>query len=135
MAVEVRRKQGLQTGQTLTMHQTSFIVDVPAAGGGDDAGPSPHDLYDAALGACKALTVTWFANRKRIPIDDLTVSVERDDSQERAGTYKLTAKILIRGALSDAQISELRVVAEKCPIHKLMTAVDTAIQTEVERMS
>ena len=49
--------------------------------GGDDEGPTPHEIYDSALGACKAMTVLWYARRKQIPVDDVQVTVERDDSQ------------------------------------------------------
>jgi putative redox protein len=135
MAVEVRRQQGLKLGQTLTTGQTTLVVDVPASDGGDDAGPSPHDLYDSALAACKALTVMWYANRKHMQVQDLVVSVERDDGREREGVYELTARIRIAGPLTDAQIAELRSVADKCPIHRLMTKVETTIRTEVERLS
>ena len=41
-----------------------------------------------------------------------------------ARVYRLTAKLTLHGELTDAQIDELLAVAEKCPIHKLMTAVD-----------
>ena len=40
----------------------------PGDGGGTDAGPTPHDLYDASLAACKALTVLAYARRKGIPV-------------------------------------------------------------------
>jgi putative redox protein len=35
----------------------SFGADVSADEGGQGLGPNPHDLYDAALGACEALIV------------------------------------------------------------------------------
>jgi putative redox protein len=135
MAVEVRRKQGLKMAQTLTVGPLTLVVDSPASDGGDDAGPSPHDLYDSALAACKALTVMWYANRKHIPVQDLAVSVERDNTREREGSYGLTSRMRIGGPLTDAQIAELRSVAEKCPIHRLMTKVETTIRTEVERLT
>ena len=134
MAVQSRRKPGLKLGQTLTLGQSAFVADVSVAEGGDGAGPSPHDLYDSALAACKALTVMWYATRKKIPVEDVAVSVERDDSQERAGTYGLTATIRVSGPLSDAQLKELHAVADKCPIHKLMTMVQTTIRTDLGRM-
>lgn len=135
MTVEVRRKHGLKLAQTLSVGQTTLVVDVPASDGGDDAGPNPHDLYDSALAACNALTVMWYANRKHMPVQDLVVSVVRDNSQEREGAYSLTSRIAIGGPLSDAQIAELCSVAEKCPIHRLMTRVVTTIRTEVERLT
>jgi putative redox protein len=108
-----------------------IAVDESVATGGENNGPTPHDLYDAALGACKALTVLWYAKRKGIPVEDIQVDVERDDSQERAGIYCLDAKLKLGGNLSDAQRQELLNVAGKCPVHKLMTAVTTEINTSL----
>ena len=73
--------------------------------------------------------------KKGIPVDDIQTLVERDDSAERGGVYRLSAKLKIHGKLTDAQLQELQAVAEKCPVHKLMTQVTTEITTEVERLS
>ena len=35
----------------------------------------------------------------------------------------------VRGPLSPAQLEELLAIAEKCPVHKLMTSVSTEIHT------
>jgi putative redox protein len=107
-------------------------VDGTREEGGLDSGPSAHDLYDAALGACKALTLVWYARRKSIPIDDLRVRVERDASAERQGVYRLAVYVTLTGELTDAQRRELLSVAERCPVHKLMTAVKTEITTAFE---
>jgi putative redox protein len=108
--------------------QHALVVDEGEAAGGEDAGPTPHDLYDAALGACKALTVLWYATRKAIPVAGIEVSVDRD---ERAGTYRLRTTLALTGPLTDAQRQELLNVAGKCPVHKLMTQVTTEIVTEL----
>lgn len=134
MTVELKRADGpAALAQSLRIRDHAFTTDASVAEGGDDAGPSPHDLYDAALGACKALTVMWYARKKGIPVDDIRTVVERDDSEERKGTYRLATKLQISGALSDAQVQELSAVAQKCPVHKLMTTVTTEITTLVER--
>ena len=31
----------------------------------------------------------WYAQRKQIPVEDIRVAVERDDSEERRGVYRL----------------------------------------------
>ena len=73
----------------------------------------------------------WYARRKGIPIGDVEVSVERDRSREREGHYLLTTTLQIGGDLSDAHRAELLSVAEKCPVHKLMTQVTTEIITQL----
>jgi len=106
-------------------HRLASDLSVEEGGGG--SGPSPHDLYDAALGACTALTVLWYAKRKNIPVEGIEVSVDRDASQERAGIYRLSATLALTGDLSPTQREELLRAARKCPVHKLMTEVATEI--------
>lgn len=119
--------------QSLQIRDHTLTADVALADGGADAGPSPHDLYDAALGACKALTVMWYARRKGMAVTGIHTVVDRDDSEERKGVYRLATRLQLSGELTDAQIQELSAVAQKCPVHKLMTAVTTEITTHVER--
>lgn len=133
MSIEIQRKPDTALAQTIHIRNHQFDTDVSIAEGGGDEGPSPHDLYDAALGACKALTVMWFAKKKGIAVDDIRTEVVSDGSQERSGVYKLTTKLVISGAFSDAEFAQLTAVAEKCPVHKLMTTVTTEITTQVER--
>jgi putative redox protein len=140
MTIELHHADGLgPLAQALQVGSHALTADVGEAEGGADAGPSPHDLYDAALGACKALTVMWYARRKGLAVTDVHTVVERDDRDERKGgtdglgVYRLTTRLRISGDISDAQLQELGAVAQKCPVHKLMTAVTTEITTEVER--
>ena len=130
MSITVSRdpsRQGLR--HTVRVREHAFTVDASVPEGGDDAGPSPHDLYDAALASCKAVTVLWYAKRKGIPVDDIQVTIDRDASGERGGVYKLATVLHLTGELSDEQRQELLTVAGKCPVHKLMTAVTTEITT------
>jgi putative redox protein len=75
----------------------------------------------------------WFAKKKGIAVDDIRTEITSDSSQERAGVYRIATKLVISGAFSDAEFSQLAAVAEKCPVHKLMTTVTTEITTRVER--
>jgi putative redox protein len=108
-----------------------FAADASISDGGEGLGPNPHDLYDAALGACEALTVLWYASRKGIPVENVEVAVERDQSEERTGTYRLSTTLKLGGNLTDPQRQELLSVASKCPVHKLMTSVQTIIETSL----
>lgn len=135
MTLHLQRKPDTAMAQTLTIGAHTLVTDVSVAEGGEDTGPSPHDLYDAALASCKALTVMWYARKKGIPVKDIHTEVISDNSEERKGTYRLSAKLKISGDLTDAQLAELAAVAEKCPVHKLMTTVTTEISTSVERLA
>ena len=131
MSIQIQRDLSAKMRHTVHIGAHSFSVDEPPANGGEDLGPTPHDLYDSALGACKALTTLWYARRRQIPLDDIGVTVERDNSQERQGIYKLRVTLQLAGALSDAQRQELLNVAGKCPVHKLMTQATTEVLTEL----
>jgi putative redox protein len=135
MPLTVIRDRSGKMKHVVHVRDHTFPVDEGAAAGGEDAGPTPHDLYDAALGACKALTVLWYASRKHIPVDDIAVTVERDDTDERAGTYRLRATLALTGPLTEPQRQELLNVAGKCPVHKLMTQVTTEIRTDLASAS
>ncbi len=129
MTIRVVRDQHAPMRHEIHIGQNSLATDLSVEQGGEASGPSPHDLYDAALGACKALTVLWYAQHKDIPVQGIEVSVERDAGQERAGIYRLSVALSLTGDLSAAQREELLRVAQKCPIHKLMTEVATEIST------
>jgi len=116
------------TAHRISIRGHEIVADMSAPDG-EDAGPDPHDLYDAALGACKAMTMLWYAQRNGIPVEDIHVGVVRDASEERKGVYKLTTRIAISGPMTDEQHDRLIGVAAKCPIHKLMSEVETQIET------
>lgn len=127
MSISVRRDSTTGTRHTVRIRNEAFAADVTQPDGQGAA--TPHDLYDASLAACKALTVMLYAQRKNMPIEDIEVLVDRDDSAERKGVYRLKTSLRVTGALDEAQRAELLRVAAKCPVHKLMTEVTTEIET------
>ena len=131
MAIRVVRDQTASMRHEIHVGRNRLATDGSVEEGGEGSGPSPHDLYDSALGACKALTVLWYAKRKGIPVEGIEVSVERDASQERSGIYRLSAQLSLTGNLTVAQREDLLRVAQKCPVHKLMTEAKTEISTSL----
>jgi putative redox protein len=127
MTIRVVRDQLAPMRHEIHIGRHSLASDLSIEEGGGGSGPNPHDLYDAALGACTALTALWYAKRRNIPLEGIEVSVERDASQERAGIYRLSAVLTLTGDLSATQREEVLRAARKSPIHKLMTEVSTEI--------
>lgn len=114
---------------SVNINSHELFTDLPKSLGGDDSAPSPHDYFDAALASCKALTVKLYAQKKDIPLTGVTVEVTHDSTEEQKGKYKLNVKLTLKGVLTDAQRDELHHVADRCPVHKLMTTAEVTIET------
>ena len=127
MTITITRDRAHKMKHTATVRQHAIALDEPASNGGEDLGVGPHDLYDSALGACKALTVLWYAQRKNIPVEDIQVTVERDDSEERKGVYRLRTTLALTGPLTDAQRQEvgefLQTLDDHDDVHRVWAAL------------
>lgn len=115
--VIVHKAEDGQLKQRIEVGGNTFFADVPTAQGGEGAGPEPHDLLDAALGACTALTLTMVARRKQLPLTDVRVQITR---AEAGGLYTLHRNIELLGELTAEQRDYLLGIANKCPIHKAL---------------
>ena len=116
---------------SIEIDEHEMFADVPKNIGGEGTAPEPHDYFDAALGACKAVTLKMYAKKKDIPLTGVTVEVKRDNSQEQKGKYALHVKLTLKGVLTNAQRDELHRVADRCPVHKLMTSTEVSIETHL----
>jgi putative redox protein len=116
---------------SLNIDNHELFTDLPKSLGGDDSAPSPHDYFDAALASCKALTLKLYAQKKDIPLTGVTVEVTHDSAEEQKGKYTLNVKLTLKGVLTDAQRDELHRVADRCPVHKLMTTAEINIDTKL----
>jgi putative redox protein len=106
-----------------------LFVDVPEAYGGEESAPDPHDYFDLSLGACKAITAQMYARRKAWPLTGISVSVHRDDRQEREGTYRLEVRMTFHGIDDPERRARLEEISHKCPIHRLMTSSSVEVTT------
>ena len=113
----------------LQVRSHTFRSDVGVSSGSTDAAPGPHDYFDAALAACKALTATWYARKHQMPLERVETRVERNDADERRGKYVLMVRVAFHGPLSPEQRSRLYAAVGACPIHKLMTSTEVVVET------
>jgi len=59
------------------------------------------------------------------------VEVSHDATEEQKGKYRLNVKLTLKGVLTDEQRDELHRVADRCPVHKLMTTAEISIDTKL----
>ena len=127
--IDCATEQPNEFRQRLHVRAHELHADVVQQEGGHDSAPGAHDYFDAALAACKTLTATWYAKRNRLPLERVESHVERDDSEERSGRYKLTVRLAFHGPLSEEDRARIYAAVGRCPIHKLMTSSEVTIET------
>ena len=105
---------------TINAGKNVVIADEDEAHGGKDEGFNPHELFIASLGACTCATVRMYADRKQMNLDEIkvTLSLERD---EEKNVTNITRQVEFVGNLTDAERTRLLEIANKCPIHKVMS--------------
>lgn len=114
----------------------SWGADEPQTVGGGDQAPSPYELLTSALGACTAITLRMYADRKQWPLDGVAIRLRHEKIQAGDGNETGLGKvdhvdiaISLRGALDDEQRRRLLEIADKCPVHKtLLGEVKIAIR-------
>lgn len=99
-------------------------------GAPEGEGLTGHDHFDAALAACKGLTAVVYARAKKIPLERVEIHVERDDTKEREGLYKLKVKLEFFGNMTSEEKQRVHNAVSRCPVHKLMTTTTVEIETE-----
>ena len=94
-------------------------ADEPVAAGGGDAGPNPFALVLSGLGACTAITLRMYAERKGWPLENVTVHCRHHRDGD---TDQIERELHIAGPLDDTQRTRLMEIAEKTPVTKLVKA-------------
>ena len=127
--ITVRKAADGKLKQQISNGRHQIVSDEPLDIGGDDQGLTPHELLDAALGSCTALTVTMVARRKQMALTDVRVAVTHDNVE---GVYRMQRRIELVGTLSDEQKTYLLGIANKCPVHRTLSGkieIDTMLES------
>ena len=130
-AVVVRETRDGKFQQQVTVGPHRFLADEPVDVGGLGSGPGPYDLLLAGLGACTAMTLRLYAERKALPLERVTVELTHDrihaadceSCETKEGMIdRIERAITLLGNLNDDQRRRLLEIADKCPVHRTLTS-------------
>jgi putative redox protein len=126
--VKLALKEGFRTQINAGAH--TIIADEPNDAGGANEGPSPYELLLAALGACTAMTLKLYIERKKLPVTDVEVllafdRIHIDDCESCVKEERLNEQevqhisrlIYVTGDVTEEQKERLLYIAGRCPVH------------------
>jgi putative redox protein len=96
-----------------------LITDQPEEFGGDGSGPSPHELFPAALAACVTVTLVQYGRTKGWDLGDVSVAVDYDN---HSAPRRVQITVELGGDLTEEQLERLKKVARACPLRRSVEA-------------
>jgi uncharacterized OsmC-like protein/alpha/beta superfamily hydrolase len=115
----------------ISAHGHHLRADEPVEVGGLDSGPGPYDFLLAGLGACTAMTLRLYAERKKWPLENAHVTLRHNKihaedcaaCETRTGMLDRIERVIrLDGPLDEEQKKRLMEIADKCPVHRTLTS-------------
>lgn len=125
----------------IKMGKHQLIADEPPSVGGNDFGPSPYELLNAALGACTVMTIRMYANHKNLDIREIKTHLNHEkkhvkdsENPESSGSKvdQITRELEIDGDIDEKQRQRLVDIADKCPVHKTLSHGPVEVKTRLK---
>ncbi len=98
-----------------------MVLDAGIDEGGHNLGPTPTHAAEGALAACGAMTIRMYARRKKWDVQRVEVRIRRAPSQDSHAPKVLEKEVRLEGELDEAQRARLLEIADKCPVHRMLT--------------
>jgi uncharacterized OsmC-like protein len=125
--------QGGRSGftQDIVARQHRLTADEPTSSGGEDMGATPYELLLAALGACTSITLKMYARQKNWPLEEVVVRLGHSrihaadcaECETKEGMLdRIDRELELKGPLTPEQKARLLEIAEKCPVHRMLTS-------------
>jgi uncharacterized OsmC-like protein len=125
--------------QDVKVGRHRLISDEPVSTGGLDGGPDPYGYLLAALGACTAMTLRLYADRKLLSLRRVSVALKHakiyaadcETCETRDGKIdRIERNITLDGDLHVGARAKLLEIADKCPVHRTLTS-EVEIRTKL----
>ena len=115
--INITRQEGLKFQINVRDHNVA--CDMSTKDGGNDAGPSPVELFAGSLGTCVALMVQSYCNRHGYEGDvEVSLTLELADKPKRVGAVVIDVEV--PDSVPEDKRDVIKLMAEKCPVHETL---------------
>lgn len=98
----------------------TLTMDEPTNVGGNDVGPDPYTTLLASLAGCTLSTLRMYIDRKGWYIPEISVRLNMTQETENGLITLIKRDIIFPDNLPDEQKERLLVIAQKCPVSKIL---------------
>jgi putative redox protein len=128
--IDVAYQGGLRCQATHGPSGQTLITDAPVDNHGKGESFSPTDLVATALGTCIATIMGIVAERDKIDLTGLRITVQKEMSAEPPRRIaRLITRIEMPEGLTEQQRAKLEKTAHTCPVHQtLQGKVDMPVE-------
>ena len=115
---------------TISWRNGTLLMDEPESVGGRDLGPDPFSTLLASLAGCTLSTLRMYIDRKGWDIPEINISLNLTQELNPDLETTISRTITFPTNISEEQKERLLVIADKCPISKLLknkVTINTAI--------
>jgi len=115
---------------TIVWRNGKLLMDEPESVGGNDLGPDPFSTFLASLAGCTLSTLRMYIHRKGWDIPEINISLNLAQETNANLETIISRTITFPTNISEEQKERLLLIAEKCPISKLLKnkiTINTAI--------
>ena len=105
---------------TIFWRNGKLLMDEPESIGGNDLGPDPFSTFLASLAGCTLSTLRMYIDRKGWDIPEINISLNLAQELNPELETSISRTITFSTNTSDEQRERLLLIADKCPISKLL---------------
>ncbi len=105
---------------TISWRNGTLLMDEPENVGGQNIGPDPFSTFLASLAGCTLSTLRMYIDRKGWDIPEIKISLNLAQETNPGLETIITRTITFSNDVDEETRKRLLVIAEKCPVSKIL---------------
>jgi len=105
---------------TISWRNGTLLMDEPENVGGQNIGPDPFSTFLASLAGCTLSTLRMYIDRKGWDIPEIKISLNLAQEINPDLETIITRTITFSNDVDEATRQRLLIIAEKCPVSKIL---------------